>query len=44
MKNPRAFKSNQMTSQLSCVGCFGDSKQIEFVVGKKIPIGMGAPK
>jgi hypothetical protein len=33
-----------MTSQLSCVRCFNDSKQVEFVVGKKIPIGMGAPK
>jgi hypothetical protein len=44
MKNPKGFRSNQMISQLSCVRYFDDSKQVEFVVRKKIPIGMGAPK
>ncbi len=44
MKNRKGFRSIQMTSQLSCVGCFNDSKQVECVVEKKIPIGMGALK
>jgi hypothetical protein len=43
-KNPRDFRSSQMTSQLSCARCFGDFKQFEFVVEKKIPIGMGTLK